>query len=202
MSSCLRKHYLSILINLNKNVRKLNEEQKIYIIEKDMKKFNEIDNKIKEKKDKIFRLNAETKSIENQQKEILKESIKDLKKKIGLLEVEYEVVKKYNNTYRMNEIKLEIMNKNYKIQTVQDEINSLDKEKVNAIELQVTSLKKYIADLEEENLNDVYDSNLSIYEKNEKDIEKSNKQMLELKQKLKKIHKEHMDKYKSDIKHI
>ena len=105
--------------NLNKNVRKLNEEQKIYIIEKDMKKFNEIDNKIKEKKDKIFRLNAETKSIENQQKEILKESIKDLKKKIGLLEVEYEVVKKYNNTYRMNEIKLEIMNKNYKIQTVQ-----------------------------------------------------------------------------------
>ena len=175
---------------------------KIFIIEKNAKKISEIDKKIIAKKDKIQKLSINIDALESEQYKSLLNIIKELEKRISLLEVEYDVVRRYNNTYRMSEIKLEIINKKYKIQTINDEINLLDKEKINNIEFQINSLKKYIASLEEENLNDVYDSNMNIFKKNELDIDISNKQMNELKEKLKNINKKQIEIYNSDIQKI
>ena len=70
-----------------------------------------------------------------------------------------DVVKKYKNTYRMGEIKNEIIKKKYKIQGINNELASIEKDKINNYELQINSLKKYVSELEDENLNDVIREN-------------------------------------------
>jgi chromosome segregation ATPase len=167
-----------------------------------MRKVKEIDDKIAQKKDKIQLLNSNSKSLNNEHKKNLNNKISELKRKISLLEVEFDVVKKYKNTYRMNEIKDEIINKKYKIQSINDELASFEKDKINGYELQINTLKKYVAELEDENLNDVYDSNEFIYQKNELQIKNNNKEIEKLKEKIKKINTDQIDNQNKEIKKV
>jgi chromosome segregation ATPase len=63
-------------------------------------------------------------------------------------------------------------------------------------------LKKYVAELEDENLNDVYDSNEYIFQKNELEIKNTNKEIEKYKEKIKQINKDLFDKQNLEIKKI
>jgi hypothetical protein len=190
------------LHRMTKEIQKLNEQQNNYILEKNHKKVKEIDLKIISKKDKIQKLIVGSVNIEKEQVKHKINYINELNKKISLLEVEYEVVKKYKNTYRMNEIKDEIINKKFKIQNIKDEIVVLQKERALEMDQQIESIKKYIAELEEENLNNVFEANLVVFKKNEENIKNSNKQMFDLNEKIKLGVKQQIEKYNDEISFI
>jgi len=187
---------------LNKKIKNFNEQQKVYILEKNEKMIKLIDKLILEEKDNINKLKTKFKAVNVSHKKYLVDSIKELNDKIPLLEAEFEIVKKYNNTFRMSEIQKDITDKKYKIQLINDEINLLNKEKTNDIEQQINSLKKYISELEDENLNSNIDINETIYKKNEDNIEASNAEIKKLKDKLKDLHKQEIKRYNYEIQNI